>query len=45
MVLVEEIEKKYADKVNISYNVACVGCDFGEDGVTLERQVVRRPRH
>ena len=36
-VLVEEIEKKYADKVNISYNVACVGCDFGEDGVTLER--------
>lgn len=36
-VLVEEIEKKYADKVNISYNVACVGCDFGENGVTLER--------
>jgi len=36
-VLVEEIEKKYANKVNISYNVACVGCDFGENGVTLER--------
>ena len=36
-VLVEEIEKKYAGKISVSYDVACVDCEFGADGVTLER--------
>ena len=37
-VLVEEIEAKYSDKVNIQYNAACLECEFQENGgVKLQR--------
>ena len=36
-VLVEEIEKKYSDKVSILYDTACLGCEFTPEGVKLDR--------